>query len=67
VLCAGFFVNDETTNINSADINTIGTTGMNPKTAVPPGVRDNTSVPPSDQKTRFGFAPGEGAGAGIIS
>ena len=50
----------ETTNIKSAETNTIGTTGMNPKTAVPPGVRDRTSVPPSDQITVAG--PGAGAG-----
>jgi hypothetical protein len=62
VLCAGFFVASETKNISNAETSTIGTTGMNLKIAVPPGVRASTSVPPSDQKT----VDGPGAGAGTI-
>ena len=50
----------ETTTINKADISTIGTTGMNPKTAVPPGVRVRTSMPERDQISVGG--PGAGAG-----
>ncbi len=60
VACFGFLVTSETTTISSADTSTIGTTGMKPKTAVPPGVRDRTSIPPMVQTTSGG--PGAGAG-----
>ena len=60
VFCCGFFVTSETTTISNADPNTIGTTGMKPKTAVPPGVRDSASIPPTVQTTNDG--PGAGAG-----
>jgi hypothetical protein len=53
-------VTSDPTIIKSPEIKTMGTTGMNPKTAVPPGVRDKTSIPPKDQKTVAG--PGAGAG-----
>jgi hypothetical protein len=39
----------ETTTINNVETMTIGTTGINPNTAVPPGVRDKTSMPATDQ------------------
>lgn len=51
VASPGFFVISETTIINSAETITIGTTGNNPKTAVPPGVRASASTPPTDQTT----------------
>lgn len=60
MLAAGFLVANETTTINKAETSTIGTTGMNPNTDVPPGVRANTSVPPTDHNTVAG--PGAGAG-----
>ncbi len=63
VLCAGFFVASETKIINNAETSTIGTTGMNLKMLVPPGVRARTSVPPSDQK----IVGGPGAGAGTTA
>ena len=56
----GFDVRQETTMINTAEMIVIGTTGINPKTAVPPGVRDKTSIPAADQATTGG--PGAGAG-----
>jgi hypothetical protein len=56
----GFFVIKDTTIINNADIRTIGTTGMKPNTAVPPGVLDKASTPPGAQRTVAG--PGAGAG-----
>jgi hypothetical protein len=56
----GFGVSSETTNISSEEMMTIGTTGMKPNTAVPPGVRDRTSVPPIEYITVAG--PGAGAG-----
>ena len=43
VAFVGLRVIIDTTIINSAEIITIGTTGMKPKTAVPPGVRVRTS------------------------
>ena len=42
----GFLVEIEKTIINNAEMITIGTTGMKPKTAVTTGVRERTSVPP---------------------
>jgi hypothetical protein len=59
----GFEVIRETTTISIADITVIGTTGMNPNTAVPPGVRDKTSIPATEATT----TEGPGAGAGIIA
>ena len=44
----GLEVTSETKIINSEDTMTIGTTGMKPKTAVPPGVRESTSVAPNE-------------------
>src|SRR6266545_2709026 len=58
--CLGFFVSSETPSISSADTRTMGTTGMKPRTAVPPGVRDRPSAPPMVQTTDGG--PGAGAG-----
>ena len=55
VVWRGLAVKSETTHINSAEIITIGTTGMKPKIAVPPGVRAKTSVPPTAHMTMFGF------------
>ena len=49
--------------MSSAEPRVIGTTGMKPKTAVPPGVRVKASRPPSDQTT----TGGPGGGAGTIS
>lgn len=63
VLREGFWVVSETSHINNAETITIGTTGMKPKTAVPPGVRVNTSAPPSDHTT----VADPGAGAGTIA
>jgi len=63
VVWAGFCVASETSHINNAETMTIGTTGMKPNTAVPPGVRVKTSVPPNDQTT----VAGPGAGAGTIA
>src|ERR1044072_2791995 len=60
VASAGLRVISETPYIRIAEMITIGTTGMNPKTAVPPGVRVSTSHPPSLPKTTDG--PGAGAG-----
>src|SRR5260221_11585112 len=56
----GLGVSRETTSISRADPRTIGTTGMKPRTAVPPLVRASRSSPPTDQ-TRTG-GPGGGAG-----
>ena len=56
----GFRVIIDTTIINSAETITIGTTGMKPNTAVPPGVRVSTSKPETDQTSVGG--PGAGAG-----
>ena len=42
VAAFGLVVANENPIIKSAEIITIGTTGMNPNTAVPPGVRVNT-------------------------
>ena len=55
----GLLVSRETMTINNAETITIGTTGMKPKTAVPPGVRERTSVPWKAQTTNGG--PGAGA------
>src|SRR5215213_11748438 len=63
VVSRGFCVNSDTTIISSAETITIGTTGMNPRTAVPPGVRDNTSTPPGAHRT----VAGPGAGAGTMA
>ena len=63
VLVPGFCVAIETTIISNDEIITIGTTGMNPNTAVPPGVRDKTWTPPSAHTT----VGGPGAGAGTIA
>jgi hypothetical protein len=60
VAALGFAVTNENTIIDNAEIITIGTTGMNPKTAVPPGVRVRISNPPGAQETIAG--PGAGAG-----
>lgn len=60
VAAFGFAVTNETTIINNAEMITIGTTGIKPKTAVPPGVRVITSRPPGAQATIAG--PGAGAG-----
>ena len=51
VFSPGVFVISETTIINSAETITIGTTGNNPNTAVPAGVRASASTPPIDQTT----------------
>jgi hypothetical protein len=56
----GLAVREDTTINNTAEMIVIGTTGINPKTAVPPGVRDKTSMPATDQATTGG--PGAGAG-----
>src|SRR5258706_10568827 len=56
----GFGVSRETTTISRADPRTIGTTGMKPSTAVPPGVRARRSSPPTDHTKTGG--PGGGAG-----
>jgi hypothetical protein len=63
VVVLGFFVAIDTTTINNAEIRTIGTTGMKPNTAVPPGVLDKTSTPPGAQR----IVAGPGAGAGTTS
>lgn len=60
VVADGLRVASETPYINNAEIITIGTTGMKPNTAVPPGVRERASIPPTDHNT----ADGPGAGAG---
>ena len=57
----GLDVDSETPTNNTAEIIVIGTTGINPNTAVPPGVRERTSIPAIDQAT----TGGPGAGAGI--
>src|SRR5262245_1479171 len=62
VASRGFCVSSDTTIISRHDTITIGTTGMKPKTAVPPGVRDKTSTPPGAQR----IVAGPGAGAGTI-
>src|ERR1700741_1348735 len=62
VVARGFCVSSDTTIINRHETITIGTTGMKPKTAVPPGVRDKTSTPPGAQR----IVAGPGAGAGTI-
>jgi hypothetical protein len=41
----GLAVTTETRSIRGAEIKVIGTTGISPKTAVPPAVRDKTSTP----------------------
>jgi hypothetical protein len=56
----GLRVAKDSNHIYSVEMITNGTTGMNPKTAVPPGVRESTSHPPSLPKTTDG--PGAGAG-----
>ena len=56
----GLAVSTETTIISNAEIKVIGTTGISPKIAVPPAVRDKTSTPPGAQTTVGG--PGAGAG-----
>src|SRR3954471_24207658 len=56
----GLLVTTETVHINNAEIITIGTTGIKPRTAVPPGVLERSSVPPIAQTTIDG--PGAGAG-----
>ena len=53
-------VRSETTTISNTDATVMGTTGMKPNTAVPPGVRDRTSIPATDHATIGG--PGAGAG-----
>src|SRR5262245_30582266 len=60
VAALGFGVTDDTTAIRSAETITIGTTGMKPRTAVPPGVRASTSRPRARHTTTGG--PGAGAG-----
>lgn len=60
VAAFGLVVTNENTIINNAEMITIGTTGIKPKTAVPPGVRVRTSKPPGAQDTIAG--PGAGAG-----
>src|SRR5260221_11882582 len=55
----GFGVSRETTSISRADPRTSGTTGMKPRTAVPPGVRASRSSPPTDHTGAGG--PGGGA------
>src|SRR5262249_30809508 len=60
VAAPGLGVAADTTNISSAEIRTIGTTGMKPKIAVPPGVRARKSKPASFATTTGG--PGAGAG-----
>jgi len=47
----GVFVISDTKIINSAETITIGTTGNNPNTDVPAGVRVKTSTPPIDHTT----------------
>jgi len=61
VAALGFDVNSETTTSSIAEMIVIGTTGINPNTAVPPGVRERISTPAIDQAT----TGGPGAGAGI--
>src|SRR5260370_11950892 len=56
----GFGVSIETPTNSSADKIVIGTTGINPKTAVPPAVRASTSTPPTAQATFGGPASGGG-------
>src|SRR6476620_5885909 len=58
--CEGLRVAADTNHINSVEMITIGTTCMNPNTAVPPCVLESTSQPPSFPKTMDG--PGAGAG-----
>ena len=59
----GLAVSSETTIIKSAEPITIGTTGMKPRTAVPPGVRASSSRPPIEAMT----VAGPGAGAGTMA
>lgn len=56
----GFEDTSETTTSNTAETIVIGTTGIRPNTAVPPGVLDKTSIPETDHDTTGG--PGAGAG-----
>ncbi len=63
VAACGLRVSRETKNIKSAEMMTIGTTGMKPKMAVPPGVRVKTSMPPMVAQT----VAGPGAGAGTVA
>ena len=60
VAAFGFAVANENRIISSAEMITIGTTGIKPNTAVPPGVRVKTSTPAGAQETIGG--PGAGAG-----
>ena len=53
-------MSDETTAISSSETSVIGTTGMKPRTVVPPAVRARKSIPPAENATRGG--PGGGAG-----
>lgn len=53
-------VREDATTKNIAEMIVIGTTGINPKIAVPPGVRERTSTPAIDHITTGG--PGAGAG-----
>jgi hypothetical protein len=55
----GFEVIEETVIKRTAEMTVIGTTGINPNTAVPPGVRESTSTPATDH-----IATGGPAGAG---
>src|SRR5688500_1309317 len=53
-------VTRDTTNISSAEISVIGTTGRNPKTVVPAAMRAMASTPPTAQTVTA--VPGGGAG-----
>ena len=53
-------VTQDTLAIRTADPSVIGTTGMNPQIAVPPGVRVTMSIAPIVQKDAT--LPGGGAG-----
>jgi hypothetical protein len=45
--CFGLLVASDTVHINNVETITIGTTGIKPNTAVPPGVRDMISQLPT--------------------
>ena len=58
----GFRVIHETMIMSNAEMIVMGTTGIKPQTAVPPGVRDKISMPAIDQTT----IGGPGGGVGIV-
>src|SRR5260370_26228408 len=59
----GFGVRSETTTTSRQETNTRGTTGMKPRTEVPPGVRASRSRPPAEHTTVGGRAGGAGTTA----